>query len=641
MSLNNSIDAKVTGFQSLNTANGDWEGRTLIGGTGVLITNGNGTTGDPVISVDGSVVGETITGNSGGALSPTAGNWNILGASTASGTSPVSTSGAVSTLTVNVQKTQAIAATDATKVGLGAFDSAKFSVDANGFVTTSGTGILNTLTGNTGGAISPTAGNINTLGTGSITIAGAGSTLTTQLTGLTNHAVLVGAGTATITKVGPTATIGQVLQSAGAAADPAFSTATYPLTTTISQLLYSSAANTVTGLATANRAVLTTGTTGVPVMTALATDGQLIIGSTAGAPAAATLTAGTGISITNASNAITVAVSGSAVGQTITGDTGGALSPTAGNWNIKAGTSTQNAGSSVSFSGAGSTLTFNVTNGTGTIIGSGAGNATISGASLVGLGQNVLASATSAASAVAIGPFAAQGATTASSFVAIGNSTLQSTTTGNSNTGVGSGVMANLVTGSSNIAIGIGAGNNYTGAESSNILIANQGTLGESNAIHIGTQGSGSGQQNTCFIAGITGVSVSNLNFVTIDTTTGQLGSASTAGMITAWTDVTGATQTLAVNNGYFTDRSGGVTYTLPSTATLGDLIRIDGKLGLATVAQNANQAIRLGSSITTTGVTGSLTATNVGDCLALRCSTAGASTIWVVESSMGNWTVA
>lgn len=95
-----------------------------------------------------------------------------------------------------------------------------------------GSGAILTLTGNTGGARSPTAGNINTFGAGSITIVGSGSTLTTQLTGLTNHAVLVGAGTDTITKVGPTATAGQVLQSAGASADPAFSTATFPSTAT-------------------------------------------------------------------------------------------------------------------------------------------------------------------------------------------------------------------------------------------------------------------------------------------------------------------------------------------------------------------------------------------------------------------------
>lgn len=82
--------------------------------------------------------------------------------------------------------------------------------------------------------------------------------------------------------------------------------ATYPTSSTINQILYSSATNTITGLATANRAVFTTSSSGVPAATALATDGQLIIGSTAGAPAAATLTAGTGVTITNGSNSITL-----------------------------------------------------------------------------------------------------------------------------------------------------------------------------------------------------------------------------------------------------------------------------------------------------------------------------------------------
>lgn len=274
------------------------------GGT-ISITNGAGSIS---LDVNGSKVGETITGNSGGALSPTAGNWNILGASTAAGTTPVTTAGAGSTLTVDVQKSQAIAATDATKIGLSAFDSADFTVDANGFVSASSTGFLKTLTGNSGGAISPTANNINTLGTGSITIAGAGSTLTTQLTGLTNHAIQIGAGTATLTQLGA-GTTGQVLQT-NTGADPTWSTATYPSTTTINQILYSSANNIVAGLATANQGVLTTGATGTPVITALATNGQLIIGSTAGVPAAATLSAGTGITITNGSNSITIAASG-------------------------------------------------------------------------------------------------------------------------------------------------------------------------------------------------------------------------------------------------------------------------------------------------------------------------------------------
>lgn len=342
-----------------------------------------------------------------GTAIPIANTLEILGATVAAGSIPVGTVASGNTVTTNVQITQAIAATDATKVGLVAFNSSDFVVDANGFVSvsptagatqigvdfSSGTGTnpvlpngsgVTSFTGgqvaagttsnviriaslavnnvavqiqrSTASASSSTANNgvssfnssqftvdangfVELLGGGEaidsfipdsgtspvvpsaagvVTMAGSGSTTTVgglnslsfELTGLTNHSVLVGAGTTTITKVGPTSTAGQVLQSAGASADPAFSTATYPSTTTINQLLYSSAANTVTGLATANRAVLTTGATGVPVLTALATNGQLIIGSTAGVPAAATLTAGQGISITNASNGITVASNG-------------------------------------------------------------------------------------------------------------------------------------------------------------------------------------------------------------------------------------------------------------------------------------------------------------------------------------------
>lgn len=141
-------------------------------------------------------------------------------------------------------------------------------------------------------------------------------------TTVTQHGVLVGGASNAVasTSVGST---GQVLQ-ANTGADPTYSTATYPSTTTISQILYSSATNSVTGLATANRGVLTTGTTGVPVITALATDGQVIIGSTAGAPAAATLSAGAGISITNGSNSISIAATGAAGGGLVWTDVSGA-----------------------------------------------------------------------------------------------------------------------------------------------------------------------------------------------------------------------------------------------------------------------------------------------------------------------------
>ena len=85
----------------------------------------------------------TLTGNSGGALSPTAGNINILGAGA------LAFSGSGSTLTGSI---------------------------------TPGTALIATLTGGTGGALSPTAGNFNLLGTANqITSTGSGSTITFSL----------------------------------------------------------------------------------------------------------------------------------------------------------------------------------------------------------------------------------------------------------------------------------------------------------------------------------------------------------------------------------------------------------------------------------------------------------------------------
>ena len=66
--------------------------------------------------------------------------------------------------------------------------------------------------------------------------------------------------------LGGTATARQMLQS-GATAAPAWSTATWPATTTINQVLYSSAANTVAGLATVNGGILNAGSSGVPALT--------------------------------------------------------------------------------------------------------------------------------------------------------------------------------------------------------------------------------------------------------------------------------------------------------------------------------------------------------------------------------------
>jgi len=219
--------------------------------------------------------------------------------------------------------------------GAGTITLSTASAVATSFATDSGTatpssGVL-TITGSTTGLT--TTGSGSTVGmTGTLNAGHGGS----GLSSLTTYALLTGGTTATgnFQQVA-TGTSGQVLQSAGASALPAYSTATYPsaggTTGTIlrsngtnwvnstatfadtygaSTLLYSNGANTVTGLATANSAMIFTSSTGVPAWTGSATNGQVLIGSSGASPALGTITAGTGISVTNGAGSITIASTG-------------------------------------------------------------------------------------------------------------------------------------------------------------------------------------------------------------------------------------------------------------------------------------------------------------------------------------------
>ena len=94
-------------------------------------------------------------------------------------------------------------------------------------------------------------------GTGAATVPDGG----TGQTSLTDHAVLLGQGVDPVGFVGPAAA-GTVLQGAGAGSDPAFSTATYPLTTAKGDILSATAADTITSLtfnATPTRYLANTG----------------------------------------------------------------------------------------------------------------------------------------------------------------------------------------------------------------------------------------------------------------------------------------------------------------------------------------------------------------------------------------------
>ena len=157
------------------------------------------------------------------------------------------------------------------------------------------------------------------------------------------------------------------------------------------------------------------------------------------------------------------------------------------------------------------------------------------------------------------------------------------------------------------------------------------------------------GANNTNFIAFDTGTLTTNTIW-TLPITDGLSGQAlttngagtlsfSSAGIV-SWTNVTTPTQTLAVNNGYVTSDAAGVIYTLPATATLGDLLIIDGRSGITTITQNANQQILIAGASSTVGVGGSATATTVSACITLRCITGGAASVWKAESLMDNWSI-
>lgn len=87
----------------------------------------------------------------------------------------------------------------------------------------------------------------------------------TGLATLTDHGVLLGSGTGAITPLAPSgATAGRILRSGGVAADPYWSTATFPNVTSTNRLLVSVNPNQIDELSTANSGVLVTSGTGVP-----------------------------------------------------------------------------------------------------------------------------------------------------------------------------------------------------------------------------------------------------------------------------------------------------------------------------------------------------------------------------------------
>ena len=291
----------------------------------------------------------------------------------------------------------------------------------------------------------------------------------------------------------------------------------------------------------------------------VATNGQIPIGSSANDPVLATITAGSGITVTNGPGSITIAASGTGV-TSITGTaneitasaatgavtlstpstfiapgsiaatttvtaTSGNITATSGNFALTAAT-TASVGQ-ITQAGTSIFHTFGTRN---TFAGAGAGNFTLSGFANVGIGSlSPLSALTSGGSNCAVGDNAGaslnsgsencfygenSGASQTSSDrnTFLGYTTGHLVSTGTQNVMVGAfSTTSGTFTGNGNCWIGHATGNNYTTSETDNILIgrSTSGTVGESNVLRIGSgTGTGTGNLNAAYISGITGITV-------------------------------------------------------------------------------------------------------------------------------------
>jgi hypothetical protein len=108
-----------------------------------------------------------------------------------------------------------------------------------------------------------------------------------------------------------------------------------------------------------------------------------------------------------------------------------------------------------------------------------------------------------------------------------------------------------------------------------------------------------------------------------------------------AWTVVTGNTQAITENNGYFANNATQqIIFTLPATAAVGDEFEIAALNAFAwKLDQGSGQSIIVGTSTTTTGIAGSISASETGAWIKVICSVANSGFIATIQQ--GNVTVA
>lgn len=378
------------------------------------------------------------------------------------------------------------------------------------------------------------------------------------------------------------------------------------------------------------------------------TDGQILISDTAGLPVWANIiSSDMSITVTNGANSIDITTAGG----------GGALSTfhtDAGDATVAAAAITVSGGDNINTSGAGATVTVNldtsilqpattadgnsgvyalgVTSYTAdrflhgygtdnTFLGHAAGNLTLTTSiQNVGLGTDSLQSITTGDNNVLVGYQSGNSITSGSANCGLGRLVFDDLTIGDYNIALGDEGFNNLVTGSGNLGLGFGVGINYTGAESNNILIGNDGTLGESNVIRIGTTGGAAFEQNKLFVAAtyltVTGSGDKGVVFCDIN---GQLGTGpapsdkyvltGNTGGSPNWYNLTstGGSVTIVQNNGLGTinfeaagvaaltqldDDYGGSAVPLAGVITMSDLANLTVTAAVNSVSFKLNDSI-------------------------------------------------
>jgi len=577
---------------------------------------------------------ETLTGNTGGAVSPTSGgDIQILG----SGNILVTGTPLTNTLTATLDGIIGLSHGGTAVDGTAYVDNGTFYFDGLEFATTNpGTlgqvltsngplfaptyqnasgGGIGTIDGDTGSATGPTV-TFNGLpqAGSSVNFSASGSTVLLNVTDVNNNTIIgLGAGNSSISGANSTGVGFQVLASETSGGNTAFGSQSLTSVT-------SSNWNCGFGGGTLQSLVSGTGCIAIGVNAGANYTGSESYNICVGAFASGTVSenntlrigSGTGtgggnlnqafisgingvtssnpmmVTIDSTTDQLGVASIPSGGSITIDGDSGSAAGSTI-TFNANS-----NAGSTVSFSATASTVSLNTTDSNGNvIIGAGSGNLTISGTANAGVGNNVLSALTSGSGNFA----AAQGA-------------LQSCTSGSFNNAFSNIAGNRLTSGSYNQLLGFAAGYQYTSSESSNILIGHdvEGTTGESNTLRIGkSTGSGAGQLSSAYIAGINGNTITSPLMVTIDPSTDQLGTQAipSGGSIT----IDGDTGSITGNPVTLTGGTTGLTFTGASTT-----MTLDGTLVVANGGTGANSFNTDGVVISGATSTTALTALSLAD---------------------------